>query len=98
MVKQEAETYSRGRSGRPTGLTREQELLLAYLVRFASNLEGAQLGVFTGLIGELAACQALHAEWKPSRGFDALDMNRNRLSIKSRRFHNRKSSQRMSLF
>ncbi len=84
------------------GLKPEEERLLAYLKRFvlARSLEGFQVGVFTGLIGELSACKAMGADWDPSTGYDALYRG-GTISIKTRRWwkeRGRDRSARMGAF
>lgn len=62
----------------------DREQFLRYAKRIARRLPSRSVGAFTGIIGELTACDAMHAKWKPSEGFDAVTRNGRKISIKTR--------------
>jgi hypothetical protein len=58
-----------------------------------------KVGGLSGIIGELAACDGLRANWDPSDGFDAIAQNGLRVQIKTRRRRiDRDKSPRMGRF
>ena len=69
-------------------LTKLEESLLDKLRKTARQRvkDGYEFKEFTGIIGELAACQWFKGyKWTPSDGYDATDENCNRIQIKTRK-------------
>ena len=68
-------------------LTCDQRELLKYLQKVANQrvCEEGTFTEFTGIIGELAACQQFGYRWKSSTGYDAKDENCKKIQIKTRR-------------
>ena len=64
-------------------LTTDQRRLLKFAKRVARTIPSRAVGGLTAIIGELAACETMHVNWKPREGFDAMD-GRRRISIKTR--------------
>ena len=59
--------------------------LLHQLRKVAKQLVAAEFKEFTGIIGELAACERFKYSWTPSTGYDATDKDGNRIQIKTRK-------------
>ena len=68
-------------------LPKDQKDLLHLLKKIAKQKGKSKKGFkeFTGIIGELAACQQLGYSWKPSVGYDATHKEDKRIQIKTRR-------------
>ena len=68
-------------------LTNDEESLLDILRKTAKQRvkAGEEFTEFTGIIGELAACQRFGYRWTPSDGYDATDEDCNRIQIKTRK-------------
>ena len=69
------------------GLSEDQEKLLVLLRKTALQIARTrnEFAEFTGIIGELAACQLFGYDWKPNIGYDAVDKNNRKIQIKTRR-------------
>lgn len=65
-------------------MTADRVQFLRYAKRVARKLPSTSVGAFTGIIGELLACDAMHVKWEPREGFDARTRKGQRISIKTR--------------
>ena len=66
-------------------LTDKQERTLEAIKAIARQLPQEKGRTLTGLIGELSVCKLLKLRWDPSSGYDAVDRDKNRVQIKTRR-------------